>query len=167
MVNRGMAPAPISGEPIPWYIRFFIYGIHGIFDEVFFTAIYDYIFLKPDLRLMGYTSLYSFFMYGFSSFIMERLYVILWYKHGVGVPLRVTLYVFLAYSCEFTCGTILRQFDACSWDYSDRALNVMGLITFTYIPVWSTLALFQDVLAEYILNLRVMPSILPDKNKVY
>ena len=53
------------------------------------------------------------------------------------------LYVVIAFSWEFTTGLILRQFDACPWDYSHYPYNFMGLITLEYAPGWLFLAFLQ------------------------
>ena len=105
--------------------------------------------------MIGYTSIYSFFIYGSASYAVERLYVRL--RHRVPLAPRIALYVCVAYTWELASGLVLRQFDACSWDYSDRALNFMGLITLTYAPCWALCGLWQDVLTRYLLNLRVVP----------
>ncbi|XP_072025192.1 transmembrane protein 229A-like [Amphiura filiformis] len=150
------SPSP-TYKPLPTFIRLFFYGLHGFFDEIVFTAIYEIIYGIPDARLLGYTSLYSFFIYSTGSYIIEQLYLFLWVKHGISTVPRIMLYVCVAFIWEFSFGLILRQFDACPWDYSDRALNFMGLITLTYAPGWAFLGFWQDRLSVYLLNLRIVP----------
>ncbi|XP_006820811.1 transmembrane protein 229A-like [Saccoglossus kowalevskii] len=164
-MSPGATSIVVQGKPLPAYMRLFFYGLHGFFDEILFTAIYDYIFLNPDPRLIGYTSIYSFVMYGSCSLLVERLYVYLWYRHRVATAIRVLIYVIIAFTWEFVFGLVLRQFNACSWDYSDRSLNLMGLITLTYAPGWALLALWQDVIAELLLKLRILPPTVPTCNK--
>ena len=112
-------------KPLPTFIRLFFYGLHGFFDEIVFTAVYELIYGIPDARLLGYTSLYSFIIYSTGSYVIEQLYLFLCVKHGIPAVPRIAIYVCVAYIWEFTFGLILRQFDACPWDYSDRALNFM------------------------------------------
>ena len=145
-------------KPLPTIARLFFYGLHGFFDEVLFTAMYEIVYGNPDARLIGYTSIYSFFIYSSGSYVIEQLYLFLWVKHGVPTAARIVIYVCVAYLWEFGFGLVLRQFDACSWDYSDRALNVMGLITLTYAPFWAFLGWWQDRLSIYLLNLRIVPN---------
>nr|XP_006821229.1 PREDICTED: transmembrane protein 229A-like [Saccoglossus kowalevskii] len=150
----------VIGRPLAWYARFFFYGLHGFFDEIAFTAVYDFVFLKPDVKLIGYTSLYTFVIYGLFSMIAERLYINMWYKHRVSIVIRMISYLAIGYTWEFCWGLILRQFDACSWDYSDIPLNVMGLITFSYAPFWLLLSAYQEWVFEFIFKLRViLPSV--------
>ncbi|XP_022081318.1 transmembrane protein 229B-like [Acanthaster planci] len=145
-----------SYQPLPLMARLFFYGMHGFLDEVIFTALYEIVIHnKPNYQLVGYTSIYSFFIYGSASYVVERLYVSL--RHRVPLAPRIALYVCVAYTWELCSGLLLRQFDACSWDYSDHAYNFMGLITLAYAPCWALCGLWQDVLTRYLLNLRVVP----------
>ncbi|XP_019634975.1 PREDICTED: transmembrane protein 229A-like [Branchiostoma belcheri] len=143
-------------EPLPPWIRFCFYGMHGFLDEVVFTMLYDCVTKAPDARLTGYTSIWSFLIYGSCRIMVERLgYVYLYLQCGVPTRYRVALYLVIAYTWEFVAGLILRQFGACSWDYSHYRFNVMGLITLEYAPGWLILGLYQDVMASYLLSLRV------------
>ena len=55
----------INQKPLPAVARFFFYGLHGLFDEIVFTALFD-LFLHPhgNAHLKGYSTIYSFFIYG-------------------------------------------------------------------------------------------------------
>lgn len=143
-------------RPLPAWLRFHIYGMQGFLDEIVFTALFD-LFLEPqgNPQLKGYTTLFSFFMYGSCSFFIERVYVFLYIERGVQWYFRIPLYLCILYSWEFTSGLVLRQFDACSWDYSHYPLNFMGLITLVYAPAWILLSIFQDILAHFLLSLRI------------
>ncbi|CAH1266026.1 transmembrane protein 229A-like [Branchiostoma lanceolatum] len=149
--------AKVAGEgPLPPWIRFCFYGMHGFLDEVVFTMLYDCVTKAPDARLTGYTSIWSFLIYGSCRIMVERFgYVYLYLQCGVPTRYRVALYLVIAYTWEFVAGLILRQFGACSWDYSHYRFNVMGLITLEYAPGWLILGLYQDVMASYLLSLRV------------
>jgi len=120
----------INLKPLPAVARFFFYGLHGLFDEIVFTALFD-LFLHPhgNAHLKGYSTIYSFFIYGSCSMFVERMYVFLCLKHGIKLHIRILLYVLVLYIWALSFGLVLRQFDACSWDYSHYDYNFMGLIT--------------------------------------
>ncbi len=64
--------------------RFYVYGIQGFADEIVFTAFFDIFALEErNWALHGTSSISSFFIYGALSFLMERIYLHLYYKHGV------------------------------------------------------------------------------------
>ena len=148
--------AAVVSRPLPWWVRFYLYGMHGLLDEIVFTALFDAI-LEPDgnRQLKGYSTIFSFFIYGSCSFFIERVYVFLYYQHGIKWIFRMPLYMCVLYIWEFTAGLILRQFDACSWDYSHYPLNFMGLITLVYAPAWLILTVYQDILSDFLLSLRI------------
>ena len=144
-----------AGRPLTGAERFFFYGLHGLFDEIVFTAIFDAIFEPTGNRkLKGYSTIFSFFIYGGCSFFVEQLYRPLMQRN---IPLfgRVLIYVSILYIWELTSGLILRQFDACSWDYSHYNYNFLGLITLEYAPAWFLISIWQDVLFKFILSLTV------------
>lgn len=143
-------------RPLPSILRFYAYGLQGVLDEIMFTAIFDAIFhTSGNPQLKGYSTVFSFFIYGSCSFFVERLYVFLYLKHGVKWYFRLPIYLMILYSWELICGLILRQFDACSWDYSHYPYNFMGLITLIYAPGWLLLCVFQDFFADFLLSLRI------------
>ncbi len=142
--------------PLPAFVRFYIYGIQGFCDEIIFTSLFDLI-CTGSLHLRGHSALSSFLIYGSCSFFVERLYVEMWLRRGIRQSVRVPVYLICVYTWEFMFGLILRQFDACPWDYSHYRFNCMGLITLEYAPGWLVLCLVQDVIADYLLRLRVCP----------
>ena len=142
---------------LPALLRFYFYGIQGFCDEIVFTAFFDF-FHEKQWTLKGHSAISSFFIYGSCSFLVERLYVFLYYKHGVRWYWRLPLYLCICYTWEFCMGSILRLFDACPWDYSHYTYNFKGLITLEYAPGWLFLSWAQDVMADYLLRLRVAPS---------
>ncbi|XP_076073934.1 transmembrane protein 229A-like [Mytilus galloprovincialis] len=152
MTNTDVVPQ----KPLPAVARFFFYGLHGLFDEIVFTALFD-LFLEPhgNAQLKGYTTIYSFFIYGSCSLAVERLYVYLYLKHGIPWYTRTAIYLLVLYTWELSFGLVLRQFDACSWDYSHYDYNFMGLITLEYAPGWIVLCLWQDVIADFLLSLSI------------
>ncbi|OWF42334.1 transmembrane protein 229A-like [Mizuhopecten yessoensis] len=143
-------------KAVPAWIRFYFYGMHGLLDEIVFTALFDMVFEPSGNRsLKGQSSIFSFFIYGSCSFLVEQLYVFLYLKHGVPRYIRLFLYLCILYTWEFGTGLLLRQFGACSWDYSHYKYNVMGLITLEYAPGWLILCFLQDVFADFLLSLSI------------
>ena len=141
-------------NPLPLLLRFYFYGIQGFCDEIIFTSLFDFI-QHGDWKFNGHSALSTFFMYGSCSLCVERLYVWLYYKHGVHWGWRIPLYLLIAYTWEFSWGLVLRQFKACPWDYSHYKYNVMGLITLEYAPGWLVLCVMQDVFADFLLRIKV------------
>ncbi|CAG12080.1 unnamed protein product [Tetraodon nigroviridis] len=142
------------GPPaLPGFARFLFFGMHGFLDEVLFTSVFSLV-EKSDWSLRGHTSLWSFLMYGSCSFVVEKLYLHLHFGRGWGPCRRLPLYICFVYTWEFSWGLLLRQFDACSWDYSHYSHHVMGLITLLYLPAWLGLSLYQDVLSNVLLRIR-------------
>nr|XP_020455102.1 transmembrane protein 229A [Monopterus albus] len=144
-----------GGPPhgLPGFARFLFFGMHGFLDEVLFTSVFNLV-EKSDRTLSGYTSLWSFLMYGSCSFVVEKLYLHLHFSRGWGTWRRLPIYLCFIYTWEFSWGLVLRQFDACSWDYSHYPHNFMGLITLLYLPGWVCLSLYQDVLSNVLLRIR-------------
>ncbi|KAM9771935.1 transmembrane protein 229A [Syngnathus typhle] len=145
--TRGLRPL----QSLPGYIRFIFFGMHGFLDEVMFTSAFN---LVEKRSLTGHTSLWSFLMYGSCSFVVEKLYLHLHFKRGWGTWRRLPIYICFIYTWELCWGLGLRQFDACSWDYSHYSHNFMGLITLLYLPGWACLSLYQDVLSNFLLGIR-------------
>lgn len=136
------------------WLRVFFYGLHGFFDEVFFTSLFNFAESNfKDWSFRGHSSLWSFFMYGFGSFIIEQLYLRWKDKAYLPMPVRGVLYVVWVYVWEFSCGMLLRYFNACPWDYSSRQWNLSGLITLQYFPAWYAASLWQELVAGYLLTL--------------
>lgn len=141
------------GEVLSGLARFLFFGMHGLLDEILFTSVFNLV-EKSDRTLGGHTSLWSFLMYGSCSFVVDKLYLHLHFQRGWRLWRRLPVYVCIIYTWEFTWGLVLRQFDACSWDYSHYPHNFMGLITLVYLPGWICLSLYQDVLSNVLLKIR-------------
>ncbi|XP_067856207.1 transmembrane protein 229A [Heptranchias perlo] len=146
-----------SLQGLPDSLRFVFYGMHGFLDEIFFTSMFNLV-EKSDRTLLGHTSLWSFFMYGSCSFVVEKLYFYLHYRLGWNTWQRLPVYILFIYTWELTWGLGLRQYDACSWDYSHYPLNFMGLITLMYLPGWIFLSYYQDVLSNVLLRVHCAKS---------
>nr|XP_057933107.1 transmembrane protein 229A [Doryrhamphus excisus] len=145
-----------SGPPphrLPGYLRFLFFGMHGFLDEVAFTSAFNLV-ENSNRSPRGHTSLWSFLMYGSCSFVVEKLYMYLHFSRGWGTWRRLPIYICFIYTWELCWGLGLRQFGACSWDYSHYPHNFMGLITLLYLPGWACLSLYQDVLSNVLLRIR-------------
>lgn len=147
------SPGDPRSHELPGLVRFLFFGMHGFLDEVLFTSVFNLV-EKRDRSLSGHTSLWSFLMYGSCSFVVEKLYLHLHFSRGWGTCRRLPIYVCFIYAWEFSWGLLLRQFGACSWDYSHYPHNFMGLITLLYLPGWLCLSLYQDVLSNVLLKIK-------------
>ncbi|XP_028381915.2 transmembrane protein 229A [Phyllostomus discolor] len=150
----GAEGAPSKG--LPDLLRFLFYGMHGFLDEIFFTFFFN-VLGQRDRATSGHTSLWSFFMYGSCSFMVEKLYFHLHYSRGWSTWKRVPIYVIFIYVWELSWGLGLRACGACSWDYSHYPLNFLGLITLMYLPGWIFLSVYQDLLSNVLWRVQYIP----------
>ncbi|XP_058153294.1 transmembrane protein 229A [Dasypus novemcinctus] len=155
LAPRGAGGAPSQG--LPDLLRFLFFGMHGFLDEIFFTFFFN-VLGHGDQAASGHTSLWSFFMYGSCSFVVEKLYFHLHYSRGWGTWKRVPIYVLFIYAWELSWGLGLRMCGACSWDYSHYPLNFMGLITLMYLPGWIFLSVYQDLLSNVLWRVHYIPT---------
>ncbi|EDO39093.1 predicted protein [Nematostella vectensis] len=127
-----------SSSCLPVASRLILYGLCGFFAEVMFTATWYFVDsakYRHGWKLHGCTSVWSFPIYSLSSYVVEKMFLCLDGK--VHIFIRGFIYLVWTYLWEFSTGWILRQFNACPWDYSDYTYwNIMGLITFDYAPLW-------------------------------
>ena len=73
---------------------------------------------------------------------------------------RGLIYTVWTYGWEFTSGIILRQFDACPWDYTPFSGDFMGVITLEYLPFWFIGSLvLEQIIIYYTCKLYIGPSI--------
>ncbi|XP_026704801.1 transmembrane protein 229B isoform X3 [Athene cunicularia] len=128
-VCRRMAAA----EPLTAFSRWYLYAIHGYFCEVMFTAAWEFV-VNFNWKFPGVTSVWALFIYGTSILIVEKMYLYL--KDKCNILVRCFIYTLWTYLWEFTTGLILRQFNACPWDYSQFDFDFMGLITLEYAIPW-------------------------------
>lgn len=128
-----------SEEPsLPFASKLMFYGLCGFFVEVLFTATWYFVDsarYHHGWKLHGCTSVWSFPIYGFSFYVVEKMFIAL--DDKTSIFLRGLVYLVWTYIWEFSTGLLLRQFNACPWDYNGYTyFNVMGLITFDYAPLW-------------------------------
>ncbi|XP_014639798.1 PREDICTED: transmembrane protein 229B isoform X1 [Ceratotherium simum simum] len=138
-------PAPVgamaSAEPLTALSRWYLYAIHGYFCEVMFTAAWEFV-VNLNWKFPGVTSVWALFIYGTSILIVERMYLRL--RGRCPLLVRCLIYTLWTYLWEFTTGYILRQFNACPWDYSQFDFDFMGLITLEYAVPWFCGALIVE-----------------------
>ncbi|KRZ79965.1 Transmembrane -like protein [Trichinella papuae] len=150
-----------NGKPetsrIPAVLRFYIYALHGLATEIVFTALFEIVINGGNRKLHGLTSIWAAFIYGFTMLTGELVYLSL--QDRCSLLVRGFFYLIWAYIWEFrqathifhiffVCftGLLLRQFDACPWDYGHYPGQFMGLITVVYAPFWYVAGLLTEIL---------------------
>lgn len=120
--------------------RFILFGIVGIFGEVFFTA-FQSIFKTRRLRLQGFSFIWMFPIYGLLAFLFPPLYGAI--SHYAW-PLRGLIYMAGIYLVEYLSGTILTAVTGGHiWQYTGR-FNYKGQITLLHAPVWFAVGLIVE-----------------------
>lgn len=110
--------------------NFLLCGILGWSIEIFWTGLHS--LLEKDGRLMGYSSLWMFPIYGSAAFLaplMRRLQKSCFWKRGL-------IYMLCIYLGEYVSGSILKSKDLCPWDYSSCPLQYQGVIRLDFAPLW-------------------------------
>lgn len=141
-----MNPASFYELSTLW--RFYVYAIHGYVTEIMFTATWEFV-INLNWKFPGNTSVWALPIYGFSTLVIEQMYLHLREKN---VPLfvRALIYTVWTYSWEFSTGYILKKFDACPWDYTPFEGDFMGLVTLEYAPLWFFGSLFcEQIIIKY------------------
>ncbi len=134
---------------LPWQYRLYFWGIHGIFTEVMFTCFYDQVMLQLNPSLVGYSSAWSFLIFGLAPFLIGEPYYHFMKKRGISLPFRVFIYVLTTYVWEFVWGVLLVPWGANSWSYEQHTYNFMGIVTLEYAPFWA----FASLTFEYIMSI--------------
>lgn len=122
-----------------------IFGIFGLGLETLFTAILDYRALK-DRRLLGYSSLWYFPVYGLSPLAFYILYPGL---SGNSLIVRGTIYMILIFISEYLYMIFLRKLLGTSpseESYYKSRWNIQGLIRLDFAPAWFVAGLAFEVL---------------------
>ncbi|XP_037072883.1 transmembrane protein 229B-like [Pollicipes pollicipes] len=146
----------VSRDLLSIPLRLYIYGLHGFFTEVIFTAIWDFV-LKQDFRLHGCTSVWSLFIYAVGVFVNERLFLRM--RGSVPLLARGAVYVTWTYTWEYSTGRVLDFFGARPWDYTELQYNIHGLIALEFAPLWYVACLVSEqMLIRQILTLTWDPT---------
>lgn len=110
--------------------RFAIYGLIGWGTEVAWTGLGSLI--GGDLRLLGYSNIWMFFIYGCAVFLEPINDVIAgwnWFFRGI-------LWLVMIWGMEYTSGLVLYlALGVHPWLYTD-GMAVDGLVTLAYAPAW-------------------------------
>jgi len=142
---------------LPWPYRLYFWGVHGVFGEVVFTGIWEFV-VGGSWTLKGDSSMWSFLTYGLGTFLgAECCYHYLVSRH-VPLLVRCVIYVAMAYAWEFATGAVLSYFNACPWDYTPFDYDVMGLITLEYAPVWYLAGLYFEGIMSVMASLEEIPN---------
>ena len=118
---------------------FIFYGFLGWIMEVFWTGISA--LKRGDKKLVGYTYLYMFPIYGCAVF-MEPVFMLL---HSTNFVVRGLIYMLCIFSAEYVSGYILeRAVGVCPWDYSRVKYSVDGFIRLDFAPIWFAVGLWFE-----------------------
>jgi uncharacterized membrane protein len=111
--------------------RFIIYGIAGWMMEVTFTGLGS--LLRADPRLMGWTYLWMFPIYGMAVFlepIHDMIRHVPWWVRGV-------TWAGIILMAEYLTGMAIRLLTGvCPWDYGSRAFAMNGVMRLDYGIFW-------------------------------
>ena len=120
-------------------IRFLIYGTAGWILEILWTAAGA--IRRGDKRLMGFTSLWMFPIYG-SAVFLEPLCDAIYF---MPVFVRGLIYMLCIFAAEYISGYSLQKIvGVCPWDYSESRYNIYGLIRLDYAPCWYIVGLMFE-----------------------
>ncbi|MCD7746427.1 MAG: putative ABC transporter permease [Lachnospiraceae bacterium] len=118
--------------------RFIRCGMYGWCMEVLWTGLHS--LLRHDPKLMGFSSLRMFPIYGMASLI--RPFSVLLKRFSPFT--RGLIYMVCIFAVEFGTGTYLKKHNRCPWDYSDSPYQVNGVIRLDYAPIWFLTGLFFE-----------------------
>lgn len=118
--------------------RFLFYGLAGWCLEIMWTGLESLI--NGDLRLMGFTNLWMFLIYG-SAVLLEPLHDLISHWRW---PVRGFFWLMVIWGVEYLSGLILATLlGVYPWYYTD-SLALGGLITLRFAPVWFVTGLFFE-----------------------
>lgn len=110
--------------------RFIIYGILGWGIEVFWTGLGS--LMSGDMRLISFTNLWMFFIYGSAVFLEPINDIIAEWKW----PIRGCIWVVIIWGMEYTSGLLISLIiHTKPWIYDGR-FAVDHLINLEYAPAW-------------------------------
>lgn len=113
-------------------------GMLGWCLEVFWTGLHS--FLKKDPKLMGFSSLRMFPIYGMASFIAPLSFIL----RKLKTVTRGIIYMLGIFTVEYTSGMYLKKRGRCPWDYSSSPFHINGVIRLDYAPLWFFTGLFYE-----------------------
>jgi uncharacterized membrane protein len=134
-------------------IRFVLYGIFGWCAEIIWTASTGAAQAlaarrRIDRRLLGYTFLWMFPIYGGGGLLFELVHARV---AGWPWPARGVTYMLGCFAVEYAAGWSLnRGTGTIPWDYSHARWNVQGLIRLDYAPVWFGFGLLLESVEQLV-----------------
>ena len=120
--------------------RFLVYGLLGWSVEIIWTGLGS--LMGGDLRLLGFTNLWMFFIYGLAVFL-EPIHDIIkgwnWFSRGL-------IWVVLIWGIEYTSGLFLKSaLGVYPWYYTGP-FAIEGLVRLDFAPAWFVVGiLFESV----------------------
>ena len=140
---------------LPWPQRLYFWGMHGIFAEVMYTAIREFM-ETGDKELKGVSTIWALLVYALGTILVVEpvretlvcfrvpllarciIYVVM---------MRLMIYVVFTFTWEYTCGA----FVGClfNWEHSEEfAALITGMIAMEHIPMWILASLcFEGIYA--------------------
>ena len=119
-------------------------GIVGCLMEFLFTGLKSlFVYKQKDLNC--HSSLWMFPIYGMACLIKP------FKKHykNLNIFVRGIFYTIFIFIGEFISGSLLKSFNCCPWDYSNKKHNIAGLIRLDYAPCWFLAGLaFERILKK-------------------
>lgn len=153
-------------------IRFFIIGISSYVVETFFTGTVQFIrtivfcIRTPDCvfdinkATQGHVGIFAFFIYCWAAIPFTLFTAPLKSRINddllipkLGIILRGVIYGLVFMCIEFVFGIILLAFNIRAWDYRELPLNVLGVITFVYLPSWTIAGIIGEWFHERLLQI--------------
>lgn len=113
-------------------------GMLGWCIEVLWTGLGS--FFQHDPKLMGFSSLRMFPIYGMASLFAPLSRCL----KKCRTVTRGLVYMLCIFLVEYTSGTFLKKRNCCPWDYSDAPLSIGGVIRLDYAPLWFLTGLFYE-----------------------
>lgn len=120
------------------HLKFIRCGMYGWCIEVLWTGLNS--LLRHDPKLMGFSSLRMFPIYGMASLIAPLSALL----KSCRTVTRGLIYMLGIFTVEYTSGMYLKKRGCCPWDYSDSRYHVNGVIRLDYAPLWFLTGLFYE-----------------------
>ncbi len=126
-----------------YLMNFFKCGLFGWGLECFWTGCHS-LFYETPKKLTCTTSIWMFPIYGLAVFI-EPIYHLIKKKSTLFRGFIYTLCIFLV---EYSTGTFLKKKNRCPWNYSDKKVNIKGIIRLDFAPLWFIVGLLFERLVR-------------------
>lgn len=139
MKNKTTSPIPnFISDSIQALKMFLTCGLFGICMEVLFTSLNS--LRQHDKTASAKTSIWMFPIYGMAALICPLSKKL----KGKSFIYRGTVYAILIMCTEGFTGFLLKQKEACPWNYSASSHHIHGLVRPDYFPYWFFAGLFFE-----------------------